>query len=145
IDAREIEAEPSIETLQAWLAYLKGTAGGLAVAAGRVLGTPGAEELRPLGMAYGVAGLLRSVSAHARQGRCLLPEDVLAEHGLTIQHVIADPAAPAVATIMRRLADQGLGLLVPPRVTRQTVAAALPAVLARRDLKRAQIFPSQRG
>jgi 15-cis-phytoene synthase len=146
IDAREIEAEPSIETLQAWLVYLRGSAGGLAVAAGRLLGASGLDDLRRAGAAYGVAGLLRSVPAHARQGRCLLPEEVLAEHGLTVQHVIADPAAPAVASAVRRLADEGLVMLLPPpRLTRQIVAAALPAVLARRDLKRAPIFPSQRG
>ncbi len=52
----------------------------LAVAAGRLLGAPRAslERLRALGAAYGVAGVLRSVTALARQGRCLLPEDVLA-------------------------------------------------------------------
>ena len=146
IDAREIEAEPSIETLQAWLGYLFGTAGGLAVAAGRLLGADDPEAIRKPGAAYGVAGLLRSVAAHARQGRCLLPEDMLAAHGLTIQDVIADPAAPSVTGVVRRLADEGLSLLAPqPHLTRQTIAAALPAVLARRDLNRAPVFLSQRG
>jgi phytoene synthase len=146
IDAREIEAEPSIETLQAWLGYLRGTAGGLAVAAGRLLGASDPEALRSAGAAYGLAGLLRSVSAHARQGRCLLPDDVLAEHALTVQHVIADPAAPAVMSAVRRLADEGFGLLArPAHVPRQAIAAALPIVLARRDLKRAPVFTRQRG
>jgi hypothetical protein len=38
IDAREIEAEPCIETLSAWRGYLLASAGGLAVAAARLLG-----------------------------------------------------------------------------------------------------------
>src|SRR4051794_18666354 len=49
IDAREIEAEPLIETLAAWRDYLSGGAGGLAVAAGRLLGAPDPEALRPFG------------------------------------------------------------------------------------------------
>ncbi len=146
IDAREIEAEPAIETLQAWRAYLLSNAGGLAVAAGRLLGAPDPEALRPLGAAYGVAGLLRSAAAHARQGRCLLPEDVLAEHGLTREHVIATPVAAPVQPVMLRLAKEGLGMLARPmRLPRRAVAAALPAVLARRDLRRAPAFPVQRG
>ena len=139
IDAREVEAEPAIETLQA-------TAGGLAVAAGRLLGAPDPDVLRPLGAAYGIAGLLRSVAAHARQGRCMLPEDLLAEHGLTREQVIANPAAVTASALMRQMTREGLGLLDGPiRLPRRAIAAALPAVLARRDLGRAPAFQEQRG
>jgi phytoene synthase len=146
IDAREVEAEPAIDTLPVWRAYLLNTAGGLAVAAGGLLGVSDPEALRPLGAAYGVAGLLRSVSAHARQGRCMLPEDVLAEHGLIPEQVIATPAATTVQDVVRQLAGEGLGLLARPgHFPRQAIAAALPAVLARRDLGRAPAFPMLRG
>jgi 15-cis-phytoene synthase len=146
IDAREVEAEPAIETLQAWRAYVLGTAGGLAVAAGRLLGAPDPDVLRPLGAAYGIAGLLRSVAAHARQGRCMLPEDLLAEHGLTREQVIANPAAVTASALMRQMTREGLGLLDGPiRLPRRAIAAALPAVLARRDLGRAPAFQEQRG
>ena len=74
IEAREAEAEPSIETLERMARPIcSASAGGLAVAAGRLLGAPDAEALRPLGAAYGIAGLLRSIPALAAQGRCLLP------------------------------------------------------------------------
>jgi 15-cis-phytoene synthase len=146
IDAREIEAEPAIDTLQAWRAYLLGNAGGLAVAAGRLLRAPNPEVVRPLGAAYGVAGLLRSVPAHSRQGRCMLPRDVLAEHGLTCEQVIATPAATAVEAVVRHMAREGLGMLDGSTpLPRQAIAAALPAVLARRDLRRAPAFPLHRG
>jgi phytoene synthase len=146
IDAREIEAEPSIETLQAWLGYLRGTAGGLAVAAGRLLGAADPEAMRPLGAAYGAAGLLRSVVAHARQGRCLLPDDVLAAHGLTREQVIAEPVAAALRPVLRRLAHECVAMMsTSVRVSRAAVAAALPAVLARRDLRRVQALPAERG
>ncbi len=141
-DAREAEAAERIETLADWRAYLLGTAGGLAVAAGRLLGTPEPEALRPLGAAYGAAGVLRAVPVLARHGRCLLPADVLAAHRLSPEAVTcgADPA-PAI----RALAREGEGLLRPLRLSRATVAAALPAVLARRDLARLPFPPGPRG
>jgi phytoene synthase len=146
IGGREIEVEPAIETLQAWRAYVLATAGGLAVAAGRLLGAPDPEVLRPLGAAYGIAGLLRSVAAHARQGRCMLPEDVLAEHGLTREQVIANPAAATAPALMRQMIGEGLVLLDGAvRLPRRAIAAALPAVLARRDLGRAPAIHAQRG
>jgi 15-cis-phytoene synthase len=146
IDAREIEAEPSIDASEAWRAYLMNSAGGLVVAAARMLGAPDPEALRRLGAAYGVAGLLRSIPAHARQGRCLLPGDVLAEHGLTREQVVANPIAAPIEPVIRFLARQGLALLDRPvRLPRGVVAAALPAVLARRDLRQAPAFAAYRG
>ena len=146
IDARAIEAEPTIDTLEAWRAYVLGNAGGLAVAAGRLLGAPDPEVLRSAGAAYGVAGVLRNVPTHARQGRCMLPDDVLSEHGLTREQIIASPAAAPVQAVIRRMIHEGLGLLDRPlRLPKRALAAALPAVLASRDLRRALPFPPHRG
>jgi 15-cis-phytoene synthase len=142
IDAREAETEPSFASVAAWRDYLFAGAGGLMVAAGRLLGAPEPEGLRPLGAAYGIAGLLRSVGALARQGRCMLPIDRLAAHGLTPEQVVANPAM--AGAVMRELADLGLGLLHPVALPRHAVAAALPAVFARRDLRRAPRFSAQR-
>ena len=64
IDARETEAVTAFATAEEWRGYLFGSAGGLAVAAGRLLGAPDPEKLRPLGAAYGVAGVLSSVAVH---------------------------------------------------------------------------------
>jgi phytoene synthase len=138
IDAREAEADPAIATLDDWLAYLRGTAGGLAVAAARSLGAEAPEALRDLGAAYGAAGVLRAVRVLARQGRCLLPADVMATHGLSPEAVIGAPDAPAVRAVLATLAAAGSTLLAdaPRRLPRPVIAAALPAVLARRDLAR---------
>jgi phytoene synthase len=142
IDAREAEADPAIATLADWFSYLRGTAGGLAVAAARLLGAAAPEALRDLGAAYGAAGVLRAVPALARQGRCLLPADVLAAHGLSPEAVpeavLRTPAAPALRAVLASLAATGRSLLAdtPRRLPRQVIAAALPAVLARRDLAR---------
>jgi len=140
VDAREAEAEPDVPTLAAWHAYLAGTAGAHAVAAGRALGADAAtrDRLRALGAAYGVAGHLRSVAALARQGRCLLPLDVLGAHGLTAAAIIARPTDSSVRPVFLELAAEGQRLLrgAAGKLPRNVIAAALPAVLARRDLRR---------
>jgi phytoene synthase len=140
VDAREAETAPAIETRSEWHAYLGGTAGALAAAAGRALGAeaPVLARLRALGAAYGVAGQIRSVAALARQGRCLLPLDVLGAHGQTADSVVARPDDPRLAAALADLAADGLRLLRDGEGTmsRATIAAALPAVLARRDLRR---------
>lgn len=148
IDAREMEAEPGISTLDAWRAYLLGSAGGLMVAAGRLLCAPEPEVLRPLGAAYGAAGMLRSTLVLAAQGRCLLPDDVLAAHGLSPEAAIAEPDGSALRGVKAELARQGRALLGEVRglrLPRRAVAAALPAILARRDLGRIDAAPMRRG
>ena len=149
IDAREAEAAPAIETMAAWHAYLAGTAGALAVAAGRVLGADAATRarLRDLGMAYGVAGQLRSIAALARQGRCLLPLDLLGAHGLTAEAVVARPTDAALRPVLAHLAEDGRRRLheAGGAWPRATIAAALPAVLARRDLRRPGPAAGPRG
>jgi phytoene synthase len=141
VDAREAEADPAIETYDAWMAYLRASAGGLAVAAGRILGAPEPHLpiLRDIGAAYGLAGVLRSQTALARQGRCLLPADRLAAAGVSVESAIADPHSAALVSVRLPLIGAGQALL--PRGLarwwpRHLVAAALPGVLARRDLRR---------
>jgi phytoene synthase len=135
IAAREAEAE-GFATMSDFEAYALGSAGGVMVAAGRALGKADAESLRPWGAAYGVAGLLRSVAAHARQGRCLLPLDLVRDAGLSEGAVIADPDTAALAPVRARLLAVGAGWAATRvDVPRRAVAAALPVVLARRRLR----------
>jgi 15-cis-phytoene synthase len=143
-DAREAEAEEGgIPTREALATYLRGTAGGFAVAAGRLLGAPPAllPALQEAGTAYGLAGVLRSVPALAAQGRVLLPEDTLAERGLTAAGAVAEPDAAAVRRVVAELAKAGQVRLPQANAAlrglpRGAVAAALPLLLARRDLAR---------
>jgi phytoene synthase len=140
VDARGIEAEPAIATLPEWRDYLAGTAGALAVAAGRALGADAAmlARLRTLGTAYGVAGQIRSVAALARQGRCLLPRDLLGANGLVAEAVIARPDDPRLTPVLADLAGEGRRMLreAAGAVPRGIIAAGLPAVRAGRDLRR---------
>ncbi|MEO9191403.1 MAG: squalene/phytoene synthase family protein [Acetobacteraceae bacterium] len=147
IDARESEVEP-IPTLEAWRTYLDGAAGSLTVAAGRLLGAPNPEQLRGSGAAYGAACVLRTAPALARRQLSLLPADVLARHGLSVEAAIAAPLAPPALAAMAELAAIARTWLPAPdapRPPRHARAAALPTVLARRDLRRAPGIPVERG
>ena len=141
VDAREAETEEDgFATEQDFVTWLRGTAGGWSAVAGRALGADAeaAEVLRALGAAYGLAGVLRSVGAHAAQGRCLLPRDRLAAAGLRAEEVIADPRAAGPGAVLRAMAADGMEALASARrdLPSGVVAAALPVVLARRDLRR---------
>jgi phytoene synthase len=141
IDAREAETdEAGIPTEADFVAWLRGTAGGFAYAAGLALGGSAeeAEKLRALGAAYGLAGVLRSVVAHAAQGRCLLPGDRLAAAGLNAEAVISAPTQPALLALCAEMAAEGLEALrtAPRDVPKGLMAAGLLAVLAARDLRR---------
>ncbi len=147
IAAREIEAEGEIPTLPDWRAWLEAGAGGIAVAAGRLLGAPEPEALRPLGAAWGAARVLRGIPLLARQGRSLLPADLCAAHQLRHDELArmpeeipgGTPESPALRSVRRLLAAEARGWLAaagPMRLPRSAIAAALPAVLARRDLRR---------
>lgn len=140
VDAREAEADGQIASLADWLGYLGDTAGALAELAGGVLGAGPVEaaRMRALGTGYGIAGQLRNVAALARQRRCLLPADVLARHGLDAAQVIGRPTDPRLRPVLLELAAPGRALLCHAggRLPRALLAAALPSVLARRDLNR---------
>jgi 15-cis-phytoene synthase len=146
IEAREQEAYGDFATKQDFRAWVLAGAGGLAVAAGAALGAPDPELCRPYGAAYGIAGLIRSSGTLARQGRCLLPADVLGRQELIREDFIADPNTARAQLALRDLAATGLGMLAgadpPPAVA---ISAALPGVLARRDLTRWPISPGPRG
>jgi phytoene synthase len=80
-------------------------------------------------MLYGLAGVLRAVPALAAQGRSLLPRELVAPEA-----VIAKPeaASPFITRLAREAPPE-------PRLQglpKPAIAAALPLVLARRDLRR---------
>jgi len=143
IEMREAEAAETPETLSAFLNLMRQGPGALAVAAGHVLGAA-EPRLEAVGAAYGVAGTLRNVAAFARQGRCAVPADILAQAGLVPEAAISDPEAVRAAASPALVA--AAQALLGPRaaVARGALAAALPGVLARRDIGRAAP-PAERG
>ncbi|APH56773.1 Phytoene synthase family protein [Granulibacter bethesdensis] len=154
IEAREADMEESFpDSLTLWH-YLEQTAGQVAVLAGQILGAGKEEQvrLRRLGAIYGLAGVVHGVCAHAAQGRVLVPVAELHAAGLEPEALTSAPheAGNIAAGPLQALATEGQRRLrlCRGRVGRGWMAAALPAVLARRDLARpiyGRINPSQRG
>ena len=137
IEVREAEVDVPA-TLDDFLGLMRDGPGALAVAAGMALGADGAARarLRDLGAACGVMGALRNAPVLARRERCLLPRDLLAAAGLVPEAAFSDPGA-AVDAARPALAAWAATLLGRPRkLPRGVVAAALPAIFARRDLVR---------
>ena len=152
IEAREIEIEGEIPGLAAWKHWLLMGPGGLAVVAGRALGAEAPdviEGLRLRGAAYGVAGLLRHRAALGRRHWAPWPADLLDAAGFTAEAAAEAPFDPALSGLFTNLADVGRGWLQQARrlpLPRLAMAAALPAVLARRDLGRLNMEePRPRG
>ncbi len=148
VDARETEAEAEFPTLAAWSAWLDRGAGSLAVAAAQALGAPAAAlgRIRDLGAGYGIAGQLRNLGALAAAGRCLLPQDLLAQNGLSTDAVVAGVPSKALQPVLTQISQAGLARLGAPRACgRSWVAAGLPAVFARRDLQRGGPTARMRG
>ena len=114
IDAREMEAEPEMPDLDAFVKYARGTAGQLARISGKLLGAD-CDAAEALGTAYGISGILRAAPFLAAQGRSLLPAD-------------GTGRAEIIAVARGMLREK------PPR---QIMAAVLPAVFAKRDLGKA--------
>jgi phytoene synthase len=132
LDAREVT---ELADVTAWREWLLAGPGALAAAAGRLLGVPDSPDLRELGAGYGAAGVLRNTVALARADMCLLPADLLAAHDLSPEAVIAKPDSPALQPVFQALAEEGRALLSRPTRRGAVLAAALPAVLGRRDLR----------
>ncbi|MFT8244571.1 squalene/phytoene synthase family protein [Roseomonas sp. BN140053] len=141
IDAREAETELPFPARGAFEAYLSGTGGGFLVTMGRCLGAPSGllPSLLLAGELFALARVLRHLPAWAVAGRCPLPEDLLAVAGASADAF--DPNGAAVQALSAQLAAAALPQLAQCRATlanlpRAAVSAALPAVLARRDLRR---------
>ena len=139
IEARETEVYEDFETTAQWRTWLLAGAGGLAVTAAAALGASDPEAFRLFGAAYGAAGLLRATGTLAARHTCLLPHDILAAQRLSPEEFIDQPGSPASLAALRTIVAEAQRMLEEAgrrRVPRSAVSAALPAVLARRDLAR---------
>jgi len=145
IDAREQDLEegppPSLAALEA---YAEASSAPLVDLALAVLGVREAavrEAGRRVGIGYALAGLLRAMPFRARAGRPLIPADIAERTGLDERDWRALRTSPALvaataeiaAAAARHLAAARAGHAVVPR---RAVPALLPAIVARRALRR---------
>lgn len=133
---RDLDDTP-FRTLAELEAYADGTSGALIALALLILDVRDAGMLarsRQVGRGYALAGILRAVPFHARQHRCLLPEEILARHGTDRDAVLAMKPSPAIAAAAAEVAGAAEAALRPVRVAPSAWPALAPAVLARRHL-----------
>lgn len=96
-----------------------------------------------VGIGYALGGLLRAMAFHARAGRCYIPADIAARHGLDPADYAALRATAALRAAVAEIVESAAGHLLAARKHRRAVpraaqAALLPAVVAERCLVRLQ-------
>jgi phytoene synthase len=143
IDAREedLTDEPPA-SLTALEAYAESTSSSLIYLAAETLGARDAavvESGRHVGIAYALSGLLRAMPFLAAAGRKIIPHDVAARSGLELADLSSMQNSPALRAAVAEVAAAARQHLKAARARstqRATIAALLPAVIARRSLKR---------
>ncbi len=83
--------------------YLERTSSVLIDIAAKVLGADASAAARPVGIAYGLAGLVRAFPLHAARRQLFVPEDVLARHGAHAHDVYAGRSTPAIKAALAEL------------------------------------------
>ncbi len=141
IAAREadLDGEPPAD-IAALRRYAEETSSGLlAIAVELLVGREGADRpavrraAREVGVAWALTGLVRAIPFHAGARRLYLPADLMAEAELSAESVFAGRASPALAAVVRRLAEEASRSLAAARAERAGVPrAAVPALLVAR-------------
>lgn len=144
IDARTADLyETRYADLDELESYLDTTSGRVVRLALAVLGIDPEDSVnaaaRQVGIGFGLAGVIRALPFHIRQRRVYLPEDLLAQQGLSRDDVLAGRGAERLSPIISKLARIGQQHLKDARAVRGRVpagatAALLPATLADRHL-----------
>ncbi len=85
LHAREFDLEDvAPETLEGLLIYIDHTNAPLLKLALQICGhDPEVQPVQAMAVNYGLMGVLRSAQVMAAQGRCLLPSDLMAKHGVS--------------------------------------------------------------
>ncbi len=145
IDARETDFEEdppsSLATLED---YADATSARLVYLALEILGLrdPVARAAAfHVGIAHGLAGLLRAMPFQARAGRCFIPAEIAARTGLDQEDYRALRSTPALRAATAELAAVASRHLDAARAQREStprsaLPALLPAIVAQRSLTR---------
>jgi phytoene synthase len=122
----------TMPTLQDLLDYSRATSSTVMQLALEALGVASAaatDAATSAGIGYALAGLLRAVPYHARQGRIYLPADLLARRGILETHVLDRENRSALGLVLAEVAAQARLWLDRARLVADIPKAALPALL----------------
>jgi phytoene synthase len=93
-----------------------------------------AEAAGLAGVAFGIAGVLRTLPVHRSRGQCYLPKDLLERHGVTPADVLAGRDSGALLPVLMELCSLAESRLAEARKTapvipREALTGFLPASL----------------
>lgn len=134
LDARtmDLSDEPP-DTVDQLNAYADATSGDLTRLALLVLGAAGEPEQEAgglVGTAWALTGLMRALPHQLRQGRCVLPRDVMVRHGVKERDLRELKASAAVCKAVEEICAIALKKLMKSReVVRGRLGPAVPALL----------------
>ena len=114
--------------------YLGETSSALIQMASLILAGPeglqNAEVSGLAGVAYGMAGLLRSLAVHQRHAQCFVPLDILASFDLKPEDLIKPEHAAAALRVVAEMREKARQRLLEARKIARTIKpAAMPAFL----------------
>jgi NADH dehydrogenase [ubiquinone] 1 alpha subcomplex assembly factor 6 len=137
IDSRERDLDDAaFPTMAALEDYAEGSSARLVLLVLEVLGaaTPEAQAAgQHVGIAFALAGLLRTMPLHAHVGRSSIPDDVAATAGLDPRDYGALRGTPTLRAAVKAIATAARSRLAAARAFRGSLpSAALPALLPAR-------------
>jgi phytoene synthase len=139
IDAREMDlTDGPPDSLDQLIAYAEASSGGLTRLALFILDASGEASDAAgglVGTAWALTGLMRALPHQLRQGRCLLPRDVMARHGVEERDLRDMKSSNAVCRAVQDICIIALEKLeksrsLIPKKTGPALSALLPATLA---------------
>ncbi|HEX4080936.1 MAG TPA: phytoene/squalene synthase family protein [Rhizomicrobium sp.] len=135
VDARSAEISPTpFADLSALETHAQATASRLMRLAAIILDPAAEADLltREAGIAYGLAGILRSIPFHAARDRCFLPADLLGANGIAPADVLSPRNREGAANVMSAVAQSAARHFARGRqmpVPKHVLPAILPASL----------------
>lgn len=120
-------------------AHCDATSGNLMRLAARILGVPDDKLARDAGVAYALAGILRSLPHNAARHKSFLPQSLMQAVGLTKEQFFAGADRDKLKAIVAQMAlwaGEHCKAAHAIRVSRETLPAYLPAALVPMFLKR---------
>ncbi len=110
LHAREFDLEDVLPgNVEGLVNYADFTTSPLMKLAAAAAGSGAGEPVQPVSVNYALAGVLRSVAFYAGQRRCLLPEDLMKEHGQSINALYEGKPADGLPEVVKAVAEQAVG------------------------------------
>src|SRR5579871_806235 len=140
IAAREVESSPKpIETLTALESHANATSGRLMRIAAQLLGAANevGDVIFEAGIAYGLAGILRSLPFRATHGKLFLPIDLFAQESVTASEALLHSHSAALKCVVDRVAARAsdhFGQARKIAIPKNALPAIVPAALVPRYL-----------